>query len=211
VSSKAVGFVVATLLGFSVAIFGQTLSPVANPSITDSAGKFVGHVLSYGEDNADVTFVSPSEVASVLFKFNSTERVILRMQRPIGGALTWISGPLFYTSNNCSGQAFLLRRPDVVDRPAAVGPSNILFIPDLPLVSQALTINSVLDHASCVSYSFSDPNLVAANPSVSLDSQFQAPFKIEDVTAQAAPAISATVSILLVVALAAVGIFVSKR
>src|SRR5712691_6789216 len=82
---------------------GVTLTPVSNPAVFDSRGTFMGHVLSYGSDVSS-PFV-PQPVAYLIFKVNDTDNVILKIQKPLNGPLTWVTGPLYYATNNCSGQA----------------------------------------------------------------------------------------------------------
>jgi len=193
----------ATLV-LTLAASGQTLSSVSNPSIKDGSGKLVGHILGYGSDS-----YAGGSVASVLFKYNSSDSVILRMQKPLDGTLNWVSGPLFYTTGDCTGQVYLTREPGVADRDAAVGPGNVLFVSDTG-VSHPVLVHSYFVNSQCSVATFSI-NSATVTSAGSLDTQFHSPFTIVDSSAQSVTALSVSELLVLVLALAIVGLVLIKR
>jgi len=183
--------------------YGQTLTPVANPSVLDSSGKFMGHILGYG----------PGGYIYLLFKWNVNDDVVLTLRKVPGSALAWGQGILYYQSPDCSGQAYGLDA-GIGERFATIGPNNVLYL-SAPgaLPQQSITTNSVSHPGSPCQAAPNTPafNTVPVNPTVSLDTLFQGPFRVTNVDQQSVPMLSPLVLALLAGSLAAAGLIIMKH
>jgi len=178
------------------AFAADPIVPYDNPVLRDHNGKFMGHILSF----------QPSfESYYLMFGVGSNENTILQIDKEASG-LTWASGPLFFASTDCTGQAFVFDHGEPVERVGRVGAGNVLYLsgtgPAAPSVFNSIYANHACQASSQPGSSDYDP----ANPFVNLDTVFQVPFKAAD-AAQAAPAMSSEVMILLAIVLAAAGLF----
>ena len=201
---KLVRSAILVLLLSSIAASGQTLTPVANPTVLDHNGKFMGHVLGY----------TASSFVYLLFNLNTNEHVVLPLHAVPGSGLAWWQGPfLLYQSFDCTGQAYSAD-PGVGERYAMIGPNNVLYL-SAPGASpqQSININSIKypDHPCQGGNAGQWDNLVPVNPTVSLDTLFQGPFRVTDVAQESVPAISPLVLAMLAASLAAAGLIAMKR
>ena len=192
--------VAALIVSFGMAAVAgaETLTPYSNPAAYDSSGKFMGHLLGY--DGSSLY---------LLFKLSSGEDITLAVRKS-NGNLTWATGLLWYTSNDCSGPAYLGGAfANALDRYSAVGPGNVLYVSGHDTV--LTSIGSIYAGGVCSQRVLpSSYGYILMNPTVSLDSVFQPPFKIDNASIQGVPAMNRWVIVSLALTLAALGLLVSR-
>lgn len=184
-------------LGLAARGRGDTLTPYSEPALYDNGGKFMGHLLGY----------SPPALY-LMFKMSSGEDIILPLVRK-NGPLTWDVGTLSYVSNDCTGQAYSFGGRTAGDRFTVIGPGNVLYFLSENGTSSA-TVNSFYGPNGCAADVARGHTLYPMNPTFSLDSVFQMPFKIGNGSVQDVPAMNSWVMVSLALSLAACGWFVTR-
>ena len=180
---------------------GQTLTPVANPSVLDSSGKFMGHILGY----------EPGGYVYLLFKLNVNDHVVLTLHTVPGNALAWWQGPnLYYQSPDCSGQAYGLDA-GIGERYATIGPNNVLYLSAPGASQQSINVNSMKFPDSPCQATSGARTVAPVNPTVSLDTLYQGPFRATNVDQQGVSILSPLVLALLAGSLAAAGLIIMRR
>lgn len=181
-------FVSAVLLSLACAAFAQdattsTATPLAQPTVYDSAGKQLGQLVSF--DDATASGMMLFQLPVVTNPDGSTQQdvVSIRLKRFADGIKYANSVDVFYTQIDCKGDAFISSAMSFGDLVSAVDADENLIVADATGQGDVLRYQSkwARDGAGCVNSGGAIAPAIKASVATSLKGTLAPPFKVKGV------------------------------